>query len=145
MSATLELVPSKPAKPAGKSRAREGVEPPPDGPDNQALLVKLGQLLNSDDLRAAVECWRDGLKAMRMVWNNKLGQYIEAGPDWQIRRDMSELIAAYMEGKPMERQMSISGSFEELGDMLQTLNASAEAVRLLPWSNSLPSTPDRSE
>lgn len=152
MPVTLDLIGVESRKSAGKSRARVGVSPGSVGgtpatneQENQALVKKLGELLTSNDLENAVEVWRDGLKAVRMVWNNKRGEYLEAGPDWQIRRDMSELIAAYMEGKPMERQMSISGSFAELGEMINEMRLSNEALRLMPFVHSLPTTAEATE
>lgn len=150
MAATLQILDTGSDKLASDGRAREGgqVAAAPDSAGVPARVgmpaaKKLADLLTASDLEGAVKVWRSGLKARRMVWNNKKGKFVPCGPDWQIRRDMSEFIAAYMEGKPMERQMQISGTFEELGDLLRTLQTSGEAARLLPFVNSLPSAPDR--
>lgn len=142
MAATLQLLTEKDA---GKTRAREGASPPASGggagaADLIPLAKKLADLLTADDLAGAVKVWREGLTATKKVWSAKKQKYVNGGPDWQIRRDMAEAIAAYMEGRPMERQLSISGSFEELGDLLQTLRNSGEAARLMPFVNALPST-----
>lgn len=149
MPPSLQIIEPASQKDAKTSRARVGrgesdgaAEPGPIIPD---LAKKLQDMLTADDLAGAVKVWREGLQAVKMVWNNKLGTYVEAGPDWQIRRDMSEMIAAYMEGKPMERQMSISGTFEELSDLLKTMSTSGEAARLMPFVHSLPSATERRE
>lgn len=149
MAATLQIL-GQPAKQARNSRARVGGPESSDagapGPlENPSLVKKLADLLTADDLAGAVKVWREGLTATKMIWSNKKGDYIDGGPDWQIRRDMAEAIAAYMEGRPMERQLSISGSFEELSDLLKTMRNSGEAARLLPVLNSLPSGVDRRE
>ncbi len=134
MAATLQIPNEKPRD----SRARVGDTETAPVKFNSELTKKLAELLTADDLEAAVKVWREGMLAVKMVWNAKLQAYIDGGPDWQIRRDMSELVAAYMEGRPMERQMVASGSFQELAELLNEMRTSGEAMRLMPAVRELP-------
>lgn len=150
MAATLKILPVEPQKQAKSSRAREGGQSEasagvPGPSENANLAKKLADLLTADDLAGAVTVWREGLTAVKKVWSAKLQRYEDGGPDWQIRRDMAEAIAAYMEGRPLERQMNISGTFVELRDMLSQMKQSGEAARLLPGLDSLPSASLRRE
>ncbi len=118
---------TKSDKNGSKSRARE-----PGGRKNNEIAKKLFDLLNSDDLAGAVAVWRSGMKATKFVWSQKAQCYIDTGfPDWDVRERMSLAIAAYMEGKPIERQVQVTGSFEDLGQMIGRINASPAAMREL--------------
>jgi hypothetical protein len=87
---------------------------------------KLFDLLKDDDLEAAVRVWREGLQATKRFWNPAAKQWIEE-PDWRTRHDMSMAIAAYMEGKPVERQMVVAGSFDDFEKLVDRLKLSALA------------------
>jgi hypothetical protein len=87
---------------------------------------KLLDLLNEDDLEAAVRVWREGLQATKRFWNPAAKQWIEE-PDWRTRHDMSMAIAAYMEGKPVERQMVVAGSFDDFEKLVDRLKLSSLA------------------
>lgn len=150
MAATLKVLGEESQKQAAKSRARVGGPKTgdtgaPGPPEKTDYAKKLADLLTEDDLAGAVQVWREGLTATKQIWSNKRGDYIDGGPDWAIRRDMAEAIAAYMEGRPLERQMNISGTFVELRDMLAQMKQSGEAARLLPFVQSLPTASDRRE
>jgi hypothetical protein len=84
---------------------------------------KLLDLLDDDDLEAAVRVWREGLQATKRFWNPAAKQWIEE-PDWRTRHDMSMAIAAYMEGKPVERQMVVAGSFDDFEKLVDRLKLS---------------------
>lgn len=127
---------------AAQPRARSRRPADNDGATPAKRVIKrIADLLTSDDLEAAVQVWREGMEATRLVWSAKLKMYVEAGPDWDTRRECSELIVAYMEGRPMERQLNLNGSFMELGDLLRSVRLSGEALRLIPGLDTLPSTP----
>lgn len=123
-----------------RTRAQQGTEGDRSTPGTR-IVKRIADLLTSEDLEGAVQVWRDGMEAQRLVWSAKLKMYVEAGPDWDTRRECSELIVAYMEGRPMERQLNLNGSFLELGELLRTVRLSGEARRLIPGLDSLPSTP----
>jgi hypothetical protein len=47
------------------------------------------------------------------------------------RRECGRQIVEYVIGKPIERSMEVSGSYEDLGEVLERLQKSPEARRLL--------------
>jgi hypothetical protein len=97
-------------------------------------------------LKGAVEIWREGLKATKFVWDQKAQCYVDTGfPDWDVRERMSLAIAAYMEGKPIERQINVTGNFEELGQVLNRIRASPIAMEELADLPSLRGMPSDSD
>lgn len=125
----VKAVESKPEK---KSRTNARARAGGRGPNKTELAIKLSELLKNDDLEGAVKVWRDGLEATKFVWSQKEQKYVDTGfPDWDVREKMATAIAAYMEGRPIERQLQIRGSFEDLAAAQARINASPEARRLL--------------
>jgi hypothetical protein len=88
-------------------------------------------LLSDKDLKAVVRIWREGLVATKSFWNPAAKEWVTE-PDWGRRYDFSMAIAAYVEGKPIERSMEVTGSYKELSVLLEELKQSPEAMRLLP-------------
>lgn len=100
---------------------------------------RLLDLLDGDDLKAAVTVWREGMKATKFVWDANTKSFNDTGfPDWQIRSEMAEIVVAYMEGKPLERQLQITGKFEELNEMMSRLSGSPAAYRAIERSGVTP-------
>jgi hypothetical protein len=62
--------------------------------------------------RDAIQVLIDGMKATRPVYVR--GQVVGEEPDWKERRENAALILAYVEGRPVERQIQARGDFEDL-------------------------------
>lgn len=62
--------------------------------------------------RDAIQVLIDGMKATRPVYVR--GQVVGTEPDWKERRENAALILAYVEGRPVERQIQARGEFEDL-------------------------------
>jgi hypothetical protein len=105
---------------------------------------RLVELLGPEHLEAAVKTWVDGLKAMKKVYDPSTKGWIEE-PDWRERRENANMIVAYMEGKPIERQVQVTGNFEELGDLLNRIRESPVAMRELANLPSLHAMPNDSD
>jgi hypothetical protein len=64
--------------------------------------------------RAAVQVWIDGMKAPKPIYEK--GRRVGGEPDWKERRENAALIIAYLEGKPIEKQIQARGDFERPPD-----------------------------
>jgi hypothetical protein len=84
-------------------------------------------------LPAAAQAWVDGLKATKTAWNQQCHQFEDTGlPDHKIRAECAEKIWHNVVGRPIERTLQVSGSYKELGQVIDELKQSPEARRLLP-------------
>lgn len=117
------------------------------------VMRTLLEALGEDDLAAVVRVYREAMNAERSFWKEtgrdpKTGKSIGAWhsePDHKTRISAANMVAAYMEGLPIQRQIQMRGDFVELGDLLHGARASGEAMRLMPAIKSLPSIPDAKE
>jgi hypothetical protein len=112
-------------KRAKVARARERIDV-----DLIERAKKLGSLLKSKHLDAAVKVWIAGLDATKKVYD-KSGTCCGEEPDWKERRENANMIVAYMEGRPVERQLVVGGNFEDLAAVMKKCQDSPEAMRLL--------------
>ena len=93
-----------------------------------AEVKKLTEMLGPHKT-AAVQVWIDGLEATKRV---QAGRDVwEDVPDWKERRENANMIVAYLEGKPVELQVQASGSFEDLGTILERYRSTPEGMKLL--------------
>jgi hypothetical protein len=114
-------------KKAGRvARARENSE----GRELIGRAKKLIDLLKPEYLDRAVQVWVDGLKATKDVYDARAKEWTTQ-PDWKERREAANMIVAYFEGRPIERQMVMKGSFRDLNDTLARMKQSPEAMRVL--------------
>lgn len=74
--------------------------------------------------------WIDGLEATKKEYD-KISETWSTVPDWKERRENANTIVAYMEGRPIERQMVLGGSFDGFGKMIAKMQGSPEALRVL--------------
>jgi hypothetical protein len=99
---------------------------------NPERTEKLSDLL-APHLPAAVQAWVDGLKANKIAWNPNTHAWEEINlPDHEVRRRNALHIIEFVEGKPIERSMEVSGNYKELSQVLEELKQSPEARPLLP-------------
>jgi len=97
------------------------------------------QLLTEEDQAANVRVLREAKAATHHVFDPATKQLIEV-PDHKTRLAAITLELAYTEGRPIERQMSLSGNFEDLATLfvLQWVTTLASLERA-DLSQSLPS------
>lgn len=110
------------------------------------VIKTLLSCLNDEDLSAVVRVYREAMVAERRFWidegkdeNGRAKGRWEIEADHKTRISAANMVAAYMEGLPVQRQIQVRGEFVELGDMLKAMSGSGEARRLLPGVESLPS------
>ena len=89
-----------------------------------------GSALIPPDLRAgAIDALRDGLKATRRYWSKEQKDFVEE-PDYGVRVKTAELVLAYAEGRPVERQVRLSGDFKGFNEKLEQLCATPEGLAM---------------
>jgi hypothetical protein len=79
--------------------------------------------------RAAVQVLIDGMSATKPIYEK--GQRVGEEPDWKERRENAALIIAYLEGKPIERQLQATGEFMDLQTLMSKVQQSPAAMRSL--------------
>lgn len=107
-----------------KSRAREL---------SVAVLRKARDLLDliSDlDKSDAVATLRSGLTANHRYFDSKSRRW-NVEPNWRVRHESAMAILAYAYGKPIERQIVATGTFQELSEIINRISASPLAMKKL--------------
>jgi len=103
----------------------------------RARLLKqaadLADLLVDQDASGAVKVLRAGLAATKLMWDGNARDWV-GQPDWKVRHDCAMAILAYRFGKPVERQLQINGTFEDLSQLFARLDDSPAARRALEAS-----------
>ena len=69
--------------------------------------------------------WIDGMRATKPIYEK--GIRVGEEPDWKERRENAAMIIAYLEGKPVERQLQAHGDFEDLQSLLDAMKHSPAA------------------
>jgi len=90
----------------------------------------LADLLVDQDASGAIKVLRSGLEATKLMWDGNVRDWVEQ-PDWKSRHDCALAILSYRFGKPVERQLQISGTFEDLGQLFGRIQSSPAAHRVL--------------
>jgi len=75
--------------------------------------------------REAVQVWIDGMRATKPIYEK--GKRVGEEPDWKERRENAALIIAYLEGKPIEKQIQATAEFEDLQTLMERMNQSPAA------------------
>ena len=104
-----------------------------------AIMKSLLDALDEGDIAAVVRVYREAMLATRRYWRNggksesgqALGEWITE-PDHRSRLAAANMVAAYLEGLPVQRQIQFRGDFVELGELLGGARQSGEAMRLMP-------------
>lgn len=97
-----------------------------------AEVKRLTELLGPNKNKA-VQVWIDGLEATKRVQVGR--DQWEDVPDWKERRENANMIVAYLEGKPIERAMVATGTFEDYDTLRARIEGSPLAAKLLGIGN----------
>lgn len=153
---TLNLVERSRKKTAtlirASAHARETGKAVPGPVGRIPVVIKtLLDALGDEDLAEVVRVYREAMNATRRYWidegkddDGRIKGHWEIEADHRIRILAANMVAAYMEGLPVQRQIRMQGDFVELGELLRDANRSGEGRRLLSF-HSLPSGTDRSD
>jgi hypothetical protein len=95
--------------------------------------ISISERLTERDQAASVRVLREAKAATHRVFDPATKQLIEV-PDHKTRLAAITLELAYTEGRPVERQMSVSGKFEDLADMQKRLENSPAFKELMESS-----------
>jgi hypothetical protein len=114
----------------GEPLARARKEP---WPTSLAKVIKksisISQLLTERDQAANVRVLREAKSATHRIFDPATKRLIEV-PDHKTRLAAITLELAYSEGRPVERQISVSGDYDDLGEMLEMVKNSDEWKRI---------------
>jgi hypothetical protein len=89
--------------------------------------AKLVEILGPHKI-AAMEVWIAGLEATKEVYEPSSHSYVTV-PDWKERRECANMIMAYLEGRPIERQVQARGDYADLQKMLAERIAHSKAAQ----------------
>jgi hypothetical protein len=116
----------------------------PDKKENQATKVSkviqtLMEILTDEDLKRVAEVYRGALQANQRHWvdegkDPKTGRAMghwEVIPDFKTRIVAANMIAAYKEGLPVQRQVVINKAFESADNAIQRIKKSPELLRAI--------------
>ena len=132
-------------KPPAKILARACENPKIDGPDkkeNQPTKVSiqtLMEILTDEDLRSVAEVYRGALHANQRHWvdegkDPKTGRargHWEVIPDFKTRIAAANMIAAYKEGLPVQRQVVLTKAFESADETIKKIKDSPELLKAI--------------
>lgn len=144
MAATLKVLESTQGKTLARVTGPLGRHPGTKAKISRVLRTLL-DALDDEDLSAVVRVYREAMGATRTFFlpphgKGEKGRWATE-PDHKTRIAAANMVAAYMEGLPIQRQLTMRGEFAELGEMINEMRASGEAARLMPAQLlSLPST-----
>lgn len=129
--------------PGSRARTHEIVPLKLEKPEKaEKVLRSLLSAITEDDVEQVVQVWREAMSAVSKRWIDQ-GKDAETGrakgfweelPDHRTRIEAAKMVAAYKEGLPVARQVTLGGTFEELRDVLnaaKTSPAAQEALRML--------------
>lgn len=114
---------SKPKKMGQGSRVRAGDDPVVTQAEGLVSLL-------APHRKRAIEVWIAGMDATKETYDPKSREYTIT-PDWKERRECAAKIIEHLDGTPVQKTFTLTGSFKDLGEMMQTLTGSPEAARML--------------
>ena len=99
-----------------------------DGP----LVTRVSGLMEllEPHRQAAIQVWIDGLKATKETYDPKSREYSDQ-PDYKERRENANKIIEYLDGKPPELQVQLTGKLEDMDEMTKRIQSSPEAMRAM--------------
>lgn len=103
--------------------------------------AQIADLMTGEDVEADLRVLRQAKKATHQIFDTSKKKLVKV-PDHKTRLAATTLSRAYHEGKPIERQVQVSGTFDELGDMVAKFKSSPAAQGF--W-NSLQNTSESEE
>ena len=105
----------------------------------ERIAATLANLLTEDDIAAVVAVYRDGLKATQRFWQDNAwiddkgrlrGKWVEV-PDHKTRLACADMIAAYKEGLPVQRQAILVQKFESMDQTRERISHSPELLKAI--------------
>lgn len=106
-------------------------------PGKYGVPVKIPKVMKSlldsitdDDIDRVARAWREAMGATTKTYDIVAKKFVEQ-PDHNTRMKAGQLIAAYREGLPVQRQITLAGKFKDLGEMLGQLRDSPQGQQLL--------------
>lgn len=94
------------------------------------VIKSLLDSITDDDIDRVAKAWREALEATTEYYDIKKKKMV-VRPDHNTRMKAGQLIAAYREGLPVQRQLTLAGKFKDLTEMLAQLNGSPQGQQLL--------------
>jgi hypothetical protein len=110
------------------------------------VIKSLLDSLNADDIDAVARVYREAMLATHRYWSDE-GKDPKTGrakgkwviePDHKTRITAANMVAAYSEGLPIQRQVQLNANFKDLSEDLRALKGSPEAMRMLRSLGGLP-------
>jgi hypothetical protein len=92
--------------------------------------ISISELLTERDQAASLRVLREAKAATHRIYDPTSRQLIEV-PDHKTRLAAVTLELAYAEGRPVERQISVSGDVEDFAAMLEKARQSPAALEAL--------------
>lgn len=105
----------------------------------QKVAETLANLLTDDDLANVAAVYRDGLTATQRIWQENAwtddkgrlrGKWVEV-PDYKTRKSCADMIAAYREGLPVQRQAILVQQFESMDQTRERVSHSPELLKAI--------------
>ena len=121
-----------------RARSREGPKPAANSIP-QRVAASLTGILTDEDLADVAAVYREGLKATQRIWvedatvderGRRMGRW-EHHPDYRVRKACADMIAAYKEGLPVQRQQVLIEKFESTGEKMERYRQSPEMMNVL--------------
>jgi len=104
------------------------------------IAATLAEKLTDDDLDKVVVVYREGLEATTKIWKEARGRHPDGRlirghweflPDWRTRKACADMIAAYREGLPVQRQQILVGKFRDIEQTRAVVGSSPEALKAI--------------
>lgn len=120
------------------ARSREGSQPAGDSIP-QKIAASLATFLTEADLADVVAVYRAGLRATQRIWvedgtvderGRRRGHW-EHHPDHRTRIACADMIAAYKEGLPVQRQAILVQKFETMDQTRERVAQSPELLKAI--------------
>lgn len=120
------------------ARSREDSKPARNSIPQQ-IAASLANFLTEEDLADVVAVYRAGLRATQRVWiaeeavderGRRRGHW-EHHPDFRTRLACADMIAAYKEGLPVQRQAILVQQFESMDQTRERVSHSPELLKAI--------------
>lgn len=105
----------------------------------QKIIASLATILTDDDLLEVAEVYRRGLRAKQRIWVDNAwtdekgrlrGEWREVD-DFRTQKACADMIAAYKEGLPVQRQAILVQKFESIDETRARVSESPEMLKVI--------------
>jgi hypothetical protein len=94
------------------------------------IVRTLLSAIDEDDIDKVARVWREAMDATTMTYDLPSKTWVER-PDHNTRIKAANMVAAYKEGLPVQRQIQLQGNIEDLNATLERIQSSPEAARAM--------------